>query len=255
MKLQQNHITFQSQDRVKHLIAPLTKLADIHYFSYGVNYQDSSCFTLLSDPEYYDACLENELPLVGFTLQSGWHYWDTALSNAQRSLLASRNTGQGIMLVKHHHDKTEIMEFAAKPGSQNVSNFYLNNLPLLEKFIQFFKSEAADLIQAGQNQAFVPTQNMTSCNLTNQLKVNGKIHEFLAEINDPLSFLSKREMEIFSMLIQGFKLAEVSKRLNIAIPTVANYVLRIKTKSNCTSRKEMIDFAKMCGLIQYNMYM
>lgn len=257
MHLNPEHITFSAQKQVSKILAPLARMSDICYFSYGENNLDGSCFTLLSHPEYYRTCLEEEFPLCGFYLKKGWHYWENSLPCAQQAVSSNLNLGNGILYVNKQEDKTVIIEFAAKKEDFAVKDFYINNQILLKRFVNYFINEAKPLISQAKKQALKPNLNMTS-----QIKPTDD-HDFQSEhIHEiskilqtfPLASnkLSPRELECYLLLIKGYSLSDISAATHLAIPTIANYISRIKLKLACSSRKEMIQKAIDSGIVEFN---
>ncbi|MBS0286163.1 MAG: helix-turn-helix transcriptional regulator [Proteobacteria bacterium] len=254
MHLNLEHITFKAQKEINKILAPLTRMSDICYFSYGENNLDSSCFTLLTHPEYYNNCLIEEFPLCGFHLKSGWHHWDGSLPHQQTEISSSLNIGNGIIYVNHYADKSVIVEFASHKQNNSVKDFYLNNQLLLKRFVNYFINEAKPLIAQAKKETIKPNRAMVATPKTNPIDINNvdEIAKILQKLPLTRGKLSARELECFLMLIKGFSLNEISQATTLAIPTIANYISRIKLKLNCSSRKEMIQKAADSGLVEFN---
>jgi DNA-binding CsgD family transcriptional regulator len=255
MQLDQNHISLQSEAQIKHILAPLANSCGIQYFSYGVNFADTSGFTLISHAEYYESAINQEFPLCGFHLDAGWHLWNTTLPSAQKKLSENLNIGNGILFVNHQEDRTEIIEFATQADNDGIYDFYMNNSNILKKFMNYFKNEAVDLIEIAKDQAIKPLASMILENkiaqISNTQKYHAELTAMLNEASYPLSLLSKREMQCFLYLIKGYSISEISKEIDLAIPTIANYICRIKQKLKCSSKQEMIKLAYDLGFIEY----
>jgi len=253
MQLNQNHITLQSEDKIRKIVAPLMKASGIQYFSYGVNYPDTSGFTLATHTDYYLQTLKHELPLCGFFLGDGWHLWNTSLQEEQKMLAKQLNLGNGILLIKSQPDKTEIVEFAGDQDNTQLHDFYMNNFLLLKKFISHFSTQAADIIIQATMERIHPTAKMIQKSKINKIyKLNqDDISNIFSEANLSIDSLSKRELECFHFLIRGYSIAQISEETSLAIPTIANYISRVKHKTRCFSRKEMSEKAYELGLIEY----
>jgi DNA-binding CsgD family transcriptional regulator len=76
--------------------------------------------------------------------------------------------------------------------------------------------------------------------------------ELSAESYEAISILSKREMSCFTMLIKAYTIEDISKELGLAIPTIANYISRIKHKLKCDSRTDMVALAQSLGLAVFH---
>lgn len=241
--LAQNHVTFESQNHLRQIISPLAN-EGIAYFSYGVNYHDKRSIHLSTHADYFQNTLVNEYPLMGYLLGTGWHTWGSCLPEKQQAEAEEHRIANGVLYVNHQHDKTEIIEFAADINKKNPYDFYLNNLPLLKKFIGHFKQTAKEVIHTAQQQAFLPPLSMIK-----ETDVTAQKRPVLLEMDTPINHLSNRELSCYQYLIKGYSIANISKELNLAIPTIANYIARIKHKLQCANRKDMIALAELYGYI------
>ena len=56
------------------------------------------------------------------------------------------------------------------------------------------------------------------------------------------SNLSKREIEVLSVLCQGFTLKIVAKKLGVSVRTINHHMDHIKAKTNLYCKDDIIDF-------------
>jgi DNA-binding CsgD family transcriptional regulator len=253
MQLSPNHISIESEGHIQQILKPLAKISGIHYFSYGINFEDTSGFTLTTHANYYETAIRKQFPLCGFHLNTGWHLWETTLPIEQQLLSKNLNIGNGILWVKHLQDRTEIIEFAGDADNRQMYDFYMNNKSLLKRFITYFTDEAKELITTATCQKVTPSDNMIlRHNLQKPFNIDqSHLNHFLNELESPQHSLSNRELECFLYLIKGYSIAQISSENNLAIPTIANYIHRVKQKLQCFSRKEMVQKATEMGLIEY----
>ncbi len=259
MQLDHNHITFQAQDEMREILEPLSKTCGINYFSYGINFPNKQFFSLTTHADYYEEALAQEFPLCGFHLVDGWHMWNSVLPKDQTKISQAKNLGNGIILVKHHQEMTEIVEFATDVDNKDIYDFYMNKSHLLRGFVNYFQEKTQSLIAKAKEQTLTPLPSMTSAN--KNINVNSLNNDALLALNkiifaseNPNEVLSKRELECFLYLIKGYSIAEMSKENALAIPTIANYIFRVKQKLQCFNRKDMIERAHQLGLISYADY-
>ncbi|MGD9591941.1 MAG: response regulator transcription factor [Candidatus Berkiella sp.] len=252
--LSKDHISYLAVDSIKKIAQPLAKLGDVHYFCYGVNYPDTSGFTLHTSSDYYETWFENQFPLCGFHLDEGWHLWESTLPEKQLNIAESFNYGQGVFFVLHHKDKTEIFSFGSRPGNTKAIDFYLNNQNLLKRFSTYFRENAKELIGIADQQLIKPPPGMVkrpeSPSKYNLLD-NPTIENFLHDLSYPFNVLSERECECYKLILKGYSIAQMGIELNLAIPTVAVYISRIKQKLKCKSKSELINIAQEAKLIEY----
>lgn len=60
--------------------------------------------------------------------------------------------------------------------------------------------------------------------------------------NQPF-FLSKREKEVFELLVRGYSLGVIANMLYLSIKTVSTYKTRLMLKLNCKQKSELVDYA------------
>ncbi|MBS0285777.1 MAG: hypothetical protein JSR17_00250 [Proteobacteria bacterium] len=81
------------------------------------------------------------------------------------------------------------------------------------------------------------------------LASNGDLHAFFEGMYSPISKLSSQEYQCYKLVLKGYTLAEISNALQISIPTVADYITRLKVKLRCRSKHELISQALNMGLM------
>lgn len=250
MQIPHDHIAISGINSVKKILSPLSKIGDIHYFHYGINYPDKSGFSLSSDSEYLTSWYTHQFPHCGFHLEGGWHLWNSTLPEAQLELGRSLNIDHGIHFIRHSTDKTEIFGFATSVDNLNIYDFYLNNLQLLKKFSQHFLNEAKELLVKAQSQLILPPPAMLSGERLIKKPALLQVNT-VEEIDYPYNLLSERESECFSLFVKGFSNTEISKKLILSSKTVDVYINRIKQKLNCATRNDLLIKAEQAGLIEY----
>ncbi|HEY8354113.1 MAG TPA: response regulator transcription factor [Methylophilaceae bacterium] len=67
--------------------------------------------------------------------------------------------------------------------------------------------------------------------------------------NSPIDALSQREFEVFSRLIAGESLSEISRHLNISPKSVANIQTQIRQKLDVQSTSQMVHIAMSHGIL------
>lgn len=245
-----DHISYTAQERVTELLSPLNKIANIHYFNYSVTYPDRSSFTLHNNHQFFESWFENEFPFWEFHLNSGWYLWETVDSTPKKEFAYNLGIANGIIHIEHQPDKIEVISFATNPDNRDILSFYFNHTHLLKKFKSHFIDSADDLIHAANKQLIHPLKNMMH---DEKLELKSVINYLEANkyLSSPFDLLSTREKACCSFLIKGLSLAEMSQALNLALPTVANYVCRLKTKLNIKNRAELVQLATQWGLVEY----
>jgi two-component system, NarL family, invasion response regulator UvrY len=66
--------------------------------------------------------------------------------------------------------------------------------------------------------------------------------------SDPLSVLTKREFEVFHMLVKGRRPGQIAESLSLSAKAVSNYQQKIKAKLRANNVAELVHIALECGL-------
>jgi DNA-binding CsgD family transcriptional regulator len=253
MTISQQHICMKSTEQVRKLLKPITGLADIHYFCYGINYPDTSGFTLVTDAPYYESWFKSEGTLRGFYLKQGWHWIDSMLAPESKQAADERNIANIVTYIRHYEDKSIILEFGATPKSKNTVEFYLNHQNILKRFGHYFEEEAANLIRAANEERFIPLAHMVQKDkkiFTDETPQTEVDLSFL-KTNTVFDTLSEREEQCYKLLIQGYSYEEISQKLALSSNTVNTYFHRIKTKLGCGSKLELVQKANDEGFVEF----
>lgn len=247
----ENHISYSAQDRVKEILSPLHKMANIHYFNYSVTYPDKSGFTLHTNQKLYEAWYIKQFPFWEFRLRSGWHLWDDVDCHDKKEFASNLGIANGIMHLEHKPDRTEVIAFATSPENTDILQFYINEMNLLRKFKKYFVEEAKDLVTIANTQLVYTPETMKGDEvLSQQVKVSKPINDL--NWNSPFDLLSDRERACCELILKGNSLAATCEQLGLALPTVANYISRSKEKLKFNSRAELFKLAQQWGFVLYS---
>jgi len=59
----------------------------------------------------------------------------------------------------------------------------------------------------------------------------------------PHTRLSKRELEVFEMVVRGYRTTEIGERLGVSLPTVSTHLRHVKEKFGVETVRELVDYA------------
>lgn len=248
MYLSSNHISYSAQEKVKALLKPLTQHADINYFCYGVNYPDTSGFSLHTNATFYESWFGQKGTLRGFYLKKGWHLIDPLLPTSVIEVAKDQKLGNMVTYIDHQSDKTVILEFGSNSDNPEILDFYLNNQSLLKRFGHYFVREAQDLIKLANSQLITPPEIMTQGDADNQ---DEAFETLLESLIYPLNMLSRRELQCFYLLLKGYTYVEIGNMYHLSPKTINAYFTRIKNKLGCTNRYQLVEVARNAGLIDF----
>ena len=131
---------------------------------------------------------------------------------------------------------------------------YLNNLDLLERFILYFKSQAADIIQQAERNKLVVIQNKYEIvdimekdlqairpNMTRHDFIEAtKLKKYHLDGEFKGIVLSTREMEVIRCLLKGMSSKDTGNTIFLSPRTVEDYLSEIHTKFNVSSKSQLI---------------
>lgn len=249
--LELNHISYHAEAFVKQCLSALPKEANIHYFCYGINYSNGAGFTLHSCAKYYESWFENQFIFKGFYLNDGWYLTDTIIPSNELEVANSLGLGNILTYINHEDLKTEIYEFGTSPNNKKIINFYLNNRPLLKKFMINFRREASSYISVANQQLIMPPLNMRQSILSKNYVKRDCQKLNLSHLPYPFNILSKREYECYKLMLLGYANVEIAQRLGISRKSIHVYFSRMKEKLQCSNRPQLVQIARDLYLTNY----
>ena len=117
-------------------------------------------------------------------------------------------------------------------------------MDLLEKFANYFKQKASELITEAEKNKFYITCNFSQLKLPSY---NDKVarQNFLNEISDDVSSLNltNRKVECLYYLVKGMTQKQIASHLHLSPKTIEHYIEQLKQQLNCDSRYELISKA------------
>jgi DNA-binding NarL/FixJ family response regulator len=89
---------------------------------------------------------------------------------------------------------------------------------------------------------------------------NELLRQIIANFGDPepkktidpqvLSLLSKREIEVLKLVVDGFSNDEIAKRLNISVPTVKTHRASLLSKTGCNNSASLVMYAIKHNIVE-----
>lgn len=239
MLIKSTHPFLSSSQDVIEICYPIRQLG-ITYFSYTKSEKNGARTYLTTHPQVLEHYLLKEYFLIGNVESVPQKYveqiifWDTLpKQHIYDDNARSRNIDHGIFMINPLEDGCcEFFGFATKKGNNKIINVYLNNVEFLKKFTLYFKERAKKLIsKATDNNLILPFHNdsldfVKSSDLT---------------LNQDLStLLSPRQLQCATYLIEGKKIKEIAKFINLSPRTIEYYLNILKLKFRCKNKTELL---------------
>lgn len=236
------------EDRtMKKICAPLAHIG-IPYLWYYFIEADGTFGTLSNDIEYVEYYIASNMHLTvpyyshPSYFKSGYVFTPCTFKDYQQKTVKSLYSMDYIFLVlKAQETKVEGFGFYNRNlNSQDLLN-YLPNIDLLEKFICYFKREAAHLIKKQRDfniQSEIGQDFFKKDNSLPLFKNNLKTQNFLKDVYH----LSPQEERCLELFKQGYTAQASASILNISNRTVEAHINNVKKKFKCHSKLELLNY-------------
>ena len=183
--------------------------------------------------------------------------WDGFKSDQVFDDAYQHNIWNGFTIYSHEGGKHEACLFGTRPENHQIVNFYLNNIDLLQQFIQFFKIKA---------HAFTTPSNKNRLIVPDYLSSEPYVETLLQRCSEPeqyqhitshlktrlpaeLSALSPRETDCLTWSAYGKTSEEIASILGISHHTVNEYLKASFKKLNANNKAMAVAKAMSYDLI------
>ncbi len=246
--LLKQHPSFTYADELAQLTSPLKKLG-IDYFAHMRLDDDGNIFSNNNHPTYFESyhrhnCYrqgiykkDNAMALIN---TQGFFLWDKSeLSKSSQTiyqLSQAHNIGHLCTLIRQRDTATDVYHFGTQLGNERINHFYVHNLDLMHKFIDYFSE------QLHLNDYLIKAKDFT-VHVGNQAEVKElplilsreKREDYFRSIglqpSTPCNLvLTRREYQCGYYLLQGFTSKQIADVLHISPRTVEVYIERLRTR-------------------------
>lgn len=262
MKLDKDHIFLISSQDIKDICKPLFQHFGFISFMYQKNFDDGSEIRLGTHADWLVHFFEQEYfqHSVFEGKPSQYKAGQIILNNVPTHgniLSAARDfhIDHAFTLVRPQTDGCEFYFLGSESSNQKSVQLALDNIPLLNRFLLYFKEKSNDIIEkAAQNKIFLPQKykNLQTMEVhIERLSMQLDKTQFINDIHIkhyPLSngqALSRREFQVAEQLVQGFSAKEIANKLFVSPRTVESHIDNLRLKFNCNSRSELINHSKL----------
>lgn len=185
--------------------------------------------------------------------------WSPSTQHSGGALRLSAGMWNGITFVRNTPDYVEGWAFGGTPEDTQLPNFYVNNMDLLSKFVNYFKFLGQDIIDLSDRNKTIDIlfHEPTSPSIFTDLD-SDKIMAFNAKIlakkyqvigNHQDFNLTQKEIECLIHKSQGLTAKEIGRLWSISPRTVESHIKNIKTKSGLDNIHQVIYKCKDSGLL------
>lgn len=253
--------TRKYNDRIKKFCAPLFKNFGFNSFFYHYISNEGHGTSFGSDIQSFEYYYHNDLYTVNPYARHP-DYFETSvhliphLKNEAYKETIDREAQEfdidyRVIILQKNAAGCEGFSFATSKSALHTSDAYIiNQLPILQCFIERFKESASDVLaHISEDQLylknFIGEQFHSSPHLLTHAPEIEKKMEFLKQMGilqpgDDID-LSARESECIKLLLKGYKANDMAEILNLSKRTVEHYLENVKLKANCFSKQDLFD--------------
>lgn len=257
MNISDNNLMLNCVDTIKEACLSYFEKSFIDYVEYTRLYFDGHVITLNSkSPEILRSYVELDtfLTLEEIkTYPSTYAYADenfhktTYFKNNQKNwkqfgeICEKFNTRHRFYIIDMHKEFSEILGFSTASRKLSHIQVYLEILPQLKDFFNYFRDSAEDLIVDCKKDRIKLTKRFfRKTSLSNQF--NQKKASFIqVDQYNPKLTISEREKDCLSLIACGYTMKTAAKQLNISPRTVEVHLRNIKEKFNVHTKDQLIE--------------
>lgn len=264
-----NHYFFESAEKIQRICSPFFTQYQISFFDYARFYKQGDFYGLTVNADSFRIFFELEYEPIHFCkdtfFENGKFYYhfstpqnfDGRYSFILKEVNKITKSDHGFILSKKQDDYIDTYFFCSSRPVNQAINYYLNLLPVFEKFLTYFQGEASELLNnADENRIILPSKMLPDAwknppkepaKFLQAFKNKNLIRRF-SKSNKPE--LTKRQIDCLLYLVKGLTLKEIAKETNLAPKTVEHYLNAVKDKLNCHSRSSLITTALSLPVIK-----
>ena len=264
--LPDHSLLLNTQDAVQAICQYMFDELNFDYFDYGHYYDDGRTFHLFNDTgngcgksfakSYYNEGLYITIDELEYLRKKycsaeklfGFFTADIAFTDdlpdkakhrTQMEIGNSFSIGPRIYLFKRYKDYVELSGFGSNIHKHNFYNFCIQNFPILESFIRYFREEAKGLIEMTKKEC------VTISPRSDYQQEDSRYRNFVGydfNKNQKINMrLTVQESASLQQLASGKTFKQAAKNLLISPRTVESYIYNARTRIGCQSTHALLE--------------
>lgn len=261
-----NKVT-QTHDLFKKIIAPLKQHLGIN-FGYMIVFNDGSYYQIIEDLECLKKWVTNVETSHIFCARNVTTYFDEPYNFTiwpeeptcpAMEIYKEHGMWNGVTVSKTNKDYTELYWFTKQDAEINWHKWFIRNKYVLYKFIKYIAKykdvfstnnyQKLELFRFKQKfninliQSSYVEKELSSINrMINTLELD--FNYVMVEKLHTKTNLSPKEIEVLSIIGQGFPLKVAASRLLISVNTIKYHIGNIKNKTGIQTKLDFINFLR-----------
>lgn len=153
-----------------------------------------------------------------------------------------------LVVVDRIEDYFRVCCFGTKGNKNTVINYFLNAIPMLKRFVNYFEVAGEHLISH-----YSDASKIIMPHYADKLILTVQDHQELSYMDDWFfalpptskgghSSITEREKECLVLLSQGYTMKKAAVKLNISHRTVEQHLRNIKEKLKLSTRNQLVEY-------------
>lgn len=240
----------------------------ISYYNYVRIYKDNSRISLTNNYDWavyffkhfnqHSFSVKENFPKTG---HSSYILWDNheVISHCPLLETAKReyNIAHVFTIITTYDNYIEFQYFGAEKQYHCANNFYINHLDFLHSIGVLFREKAADILAHSEKEKIFLDKNKpfwVDINKKEQRDENSLLSSSESNITRYYlsghlkdTYLTKREAQCLTGLVDGLTAKETAMKLNISFRTVQIHMDHIRSKLSCHDKSKVLHCANKNG--------
>ena len=264
LELPKNHIALICYNEVKNIVKPLEKLLNINYFCFRRIYNNGKHIALTANPEWLIRYYNNKYYLKKETRKVGavgnfypviWDHITDKDKFSDQAMIDARNHdfAHSLSLKYIAPEYMDLYSLSVPLEDDQVSEKYLRYYESIKKFVFYFQSNAALLINEAEKNP-IDTENTEESKPDNivseidKFEQQIKITQLNLNLNGSIIKLTATETKYLKELALGVSSKCIAKKLNVSTRTVETHIDNLKLKLGVYSKSSIISKLNNRGL-------
>lgn len=269
MKDFKKHPNLTNAEDLREICKPLEQL-NITYFGHAKIDQKDKFSALALNPKFAKHYLENkyynaDIHLAKEENLGKYILWDALEVDGKANKMSQEAAEMGIRhtftIIKESLDEKNFYHFATHLHDKFMSQVYLSNFDVLNKFIEYFNekvSKSKELSKAYDLKFSIDTEHseFKIININNFVEIQQKRLEMIkvltseddadhqCSIQDKESqkiiYITLQQFKCFDLLSQGYSIKKIGKITHLSPRTVEHYLRALRKKLDCKTGRELI---------------
>lgn len=245
-------------DKMKRCVCPFSKLFNLNHFYYIKLFSSGHYTTLGTFTKYQEYGLERAKFLQSYPYLRHPNNQKSGVTieniTTNQNFINVTNEIKDIFHFKYTinikrkgTEEIDIFGFGTKHIDARVEEDLINELSLVNKFINYFLFENKKLIQiACENKVDITPLLGDRFYKNDETIINSfnktELYKYMGlETGESLT---PREREVLQFLTNGYSAKFIANKLYVSVRTIENYIAEIKLKFHCRTKNELINLAK-----------